>query len=112
MRLGREKKLSDVLEASEELYSRASLLVLWPEATHPRGLGSMVALGAISKRVYAKGAFQNCFCQCPHPCGEPLLSHTSTGGPSTLAGSFGSVPCGITAPFLWVTVHTRLCVYP
>ena len=89
-----------------------SLLVLWPEATHPWGLGSMVALGVISKRVYAKGAFQNCFCQCPHPCGEPLLSHTSTGGPSTLAGSFGSVPCGITAPFLWVMVHTRLCVYP
>ena len=48
-----------------------SLLVLWPEATHPWGLGSMVALGAISKRVYAKGAFQNCFCQCPIPVVNP-----------------------------------------
>lgn len=33
----------------------------------------------------------NCCCQCRCPCGEPLLTHTSTGGPPTLAGSFGSV---------------------
>ena len=31
--------------------------------------------------------------QCPHPCREPLLTHTSIGGPPTLAGSFGLVSC-------------------
>jgi len=38
--------------------------------------------------------------QCPCPCGEPLLTHTSTGGPPALAGSFGSVFGGVTAPLL------------
>jgi len=35
--------------------------------------------------------FQDCCCQCPCPCGEPLLKHTSTRDPPTLASSFGSV---------------------
>ena len=38
-----------------------------------------------------RGTFPNCCCQCCCPCGEPLLTHTSTGGSPTLAGSFGSV---------------------
>ena len=48
--------------------------------------------------------------QCLRSCGESSLTHTSTGGPATLAGSFGSVSCGVTAPVLWVLVHAKfLC---
>ena len=55
----------------------------------------------------ARGNFQ-----CPHPCGEPLPTSTSTEGPPTLAGSFGSVSCGVTAPLLWVLVHAKFCLCP
>ena len=48
--------------------------------------------------------------QYPCPCGEPRLTHTSTEDPSTPAGSFGSVACGITASFLWVLAHVRFCL--
>ena len=58
------------------------------------------------------GTFQDCRYQCPYPCGEPLLTHVSTGDPPTLAGRFGSVFCGVTAPFLWVLVHTRFRLCP
>ena len=44
---------------------------------------------------------------CPLPCGEPLLTHASTGGPPTLANSFGSVSCGVTASLLWILVHPK-----
>ena len=47
-----------------------------------------------------KGTFPDSCCQSPHPCGEPLLTHVSTRDPPTLAGSFGSVSCEVTAPFL------------
>ena len=40
-----------------------------------------------------RGTFQG-----PHPRGEPQPTHTATGGPATLAGSSGSVSCGVTAP--------------
>ena len=46
--------------------------------------------------------------QCPHPCGGPLLTHACTGAPSTLAGSFGSVSCGVTAPLLWVFANAKV----
>ena len=59
------------------------------------------------QEVYAEGAFQ-----CPRPCGEPLPTHTSTGAPPTLAGSFGSVSCVVTAPLLWVLVWTKFCLCP
>ena len=59
-----------------------------------------------------RGTFQGCCCQCPRPCGEPLLTHASTGDPPTLTRSFGSVFYGVTAPFLWVFVHTRFCLCP
>ena len=45
----------------------------------------------------------------PRPCGEPLPTHASTGDPPTLAGSFGSALCWVTAPFLWVLVCARFC---
>ena len=55
-----------------------------------------------------RGTFPECCCQCPCPCGEPLLTHTSTGDPPTPAGSFGSVFCGVTAPFLSFGGHKVL----
>ena len=59
-----------------------------------------------------KGTFpDNCY-QSPGPCGEPLLTHTSTRDPPTLAGSFDSVSCGVTVLFLWDLVHSRLGLCP
>ena len=49
----------------------------------------MVGLLVNSKRVYTKGDFP-----VPPSCGEPHLTHASTGGPPTLAGSFCPVSCG------------------
>ena len=77
--------------------------------------GSFLAWGDPSLGV--KGDLQNrtfpdsCY-QSPRPCGGPLWTHTSTADPPTLAGSFGSVSCRITAPFFWVLVHTRFCLWP
>ena len=50
--------------------------------------------------------------QFPCPCGEPLLTHTSTGGPPNLTGHFGSFSYGVTAPLLWVLVCIRFCLCP
>ena len=50
--------------------------------------------------------------QCPHAGGEPQPIHASREGPPTLAGSFGSVSCGVTAPLLWVLVHAIFCLCP
>ena len=65
--------------------------------------GSMVGLVVTSKRVYAKGDLP-----VPLSCGESLPTHSSTGGPPTLAGSFGSVSCGATAS-LGVLADTEFC---
>ena len=56
--------------------------------------------------------FPGCCCQCSCPCCEPLLTHASSEDPPTLAGSFGSVSCGVTTPFLWVLVCTRVSLCP
>ncbi|CAM9671314.1 unnamed protein product [Rangifer tarandus platyrhynchus] len=72
----------------------------------------MIGLMVTSKGLMPMGTFQDSCSQHPHPCGEPLLTHTSTGGPPILAGSFGSVSCGVAAPFLWVLVCTRFCLCP
>lgn len=53
--------------------------------------------------------FQNC-CQCPCAHGEHLLMHASTGDPPGLARRSGSASCGITAPFIWVLMHTLFCL--
>ena len=81
-----------------------SLVVVWPEATQPWSLGSMVGLMA-PRRFMPRGTFLACCFQCPHPCGELLPTHASTGDPPTLAVSYG-----VTAPFLWVLVHIRSCL--
>ena len=50
--------------------------------------------------------------QCSSPCGDSLPTHASTGGPPTVAGSFGSVSCRVTVPLLWGLVHAKFCVCP
>ena len=57
------------------------------------------------KRIYAKGDLPGLLLLVPCPCGEPLPTNASTGGPPILAGSNGSVSCEVTTPFLWVLVH-------
>ena len=59
-----------------------------------------------------KDLCQHCCIQCPWPHGSPLSTHASTGDSWTLTSKSGSVSCGVTAPFSWVLVHTRFCLYP
>ena len=54
----------------------------------------------------------HCYAQCPQPCSRPPPTHASAGDSWTLPGKSGSVSCGVTAPFSWVLVHTRLCLCP
>ena len=70
-------------------------------------MGSIVGLVENSKRVYAKGDLP-----VPPSLGQLLSTHTSTGGPPTLGGSFGSVSCEIFASLLWVLVHAKFCLCP
>ena len=59
-----------------------------------------------------KGPCRHCYTQCPQPCSRPPLTHASARDSWTLTGKSGSVSCGVTAPFSWVLVHTRLCLCP
>ena len=52
------------------------------------------------------------FTQCPQPCSRPQLIHTSARDSSTLTGKSGPVSCGVTAPFSWVLVHTKVLFAP
>ena len=69
----------------------------------------MIGLTATSKRTYMKEDLPDCCCQWPHPCGEPLLTHSSTGELPTIASIFGSVSYGVTVPSPWILVHARFC---
>ena len=60
----------------------------------PGVCGSMVGLMVNSRGFMPRGTFQ---CP-PYPVVSPCRPR---GGPQTLAGSFGSVFCGVTAPLLW-----------
>ena len=53
-----------------------------------------------------------CYTRCSQPCSRPPLTHASARDSWTLTGKSGSVSCGVTAPFFWVLVHTRFCLYP
>ena len=64
-----------------------------------------------SKRAYTKGDLPGLLLPVA-PSGEPLMTHASAGDPPVLAGGFVSVSCGVTAPFLWVLVHTKFCLCP
>ena len=53
----------------------------------------------------------HCCTQCPQTCSRPLLTHTFARDSWTLMGKSGSVSCGVTAPFSWVLVSTRFCLF-
>ena len=55
---------------------------------------------------------QNFCCQCPCPNSESQPPPTSAGDPPTLAGRFGSVSSGVTAPSPWVLMCILLFVCP
>ena len=48
----------------------------------------------------------------PDPASRPPPTHASARDSWTLMGKSGSVSCWITAPFSWVLVHTRFCLWP
>ena len=50
----------------------------------------------------------HCHPQCPPFCSRPLPTHASARDSWTLTGKSESVSCGITAPFSWDLVHTRV----
>ena len=81
-----------------------------PEVTQPWGLHALWSGWWRAPRGFTpRRTFPARCCQCPHPCGEPLPTHASTGDPPTPAASFGSVLCWVAAPFLWVFVCARFC---
>ena len=113
--VGRALLCKALIQLSADGWGRTpSQVVFGPKAIQPSGLwalGSMVKVMATSKRV-AEKTFPDSCCQSPHPCGQPLLTHTSTGDPTTRAGSFRSVSCGVIAAFLWSLVYARFCLCP
>ena len=54
----------------------------------------------------------HCCTQSPQTCSRPPPTHASTKGSWTLMSKSGSVSYGVTAPFSWVLVHTRFCLWP
>ena len=54
----------------------------------------------------------HCCSQCPRPCSRPPLTHASAEDSWTLTGNSGAVSCGVTAPFSWVLIHTKFCLFP
>ena len=46
----------------------------------------------------------------PQACSRPPPAHASAGASWTLTGKSGSVSRGVTVPFSWVLMHTRLCL--
>ena len=58
------------------------------------------------------GAFPDCCCQRPRPCGEPLPPHTSTGGPPTLPVDLVQSPVGslLLSPGSWC-VQNFVCPF-
>ena len=74
-------------------------------------VSSMVGLMVTSKRAYAKGSLKD---SCSH-APVPMASHCQTtlhGRPSNTKRRSGSVSCGVIAPFAWVMVHARFCLWP
>ena len=77
----------------------------------------MVGLMANSKRIYTKEDIPRKLLPVPTSLSEPLLTHASTEGSPTLAGSFRSVFYGVTmdlgAPqILFVPSKTGVSVSP
>ena len=80
----------------------------------PQSCASLVVYDGFNGDLLQEGLCytQVCCTQSPCPCSRPLQTHTSTGDSWTLTGKSGSVSCGVTAPFSWVLVHTRFCLWP
>ena len=58
-----------------------------------------------------KVPWRHFYTQCPQPSSGPLPTHAS-GDSWTVTGSSGLGSCGVTAPFSWVLVCTRICLCP
>ena len=48
----------------------------------------------------------------PDPMGRPLLTHASAGDSQTPAGKSGLVSYGVTTPFSWFLVSTKVLFVP
>ena len=59
-----------------------------------------------------KVPYKHCYTQGPQPCSRPLPTDASARDSWTLMPKSGSVSCGLTAPFSWVLVHTRILFVP
>ena len=84
-----------------------SLLVVWPEVTRPWGDWGLC--GRVNDELPSGFMLRGRVLPC-HSCCEPLPTHAFSGVFAALAGGFGSVSCGVTAPFLWVLLHSRFCI--
>ena len=62
--------------------------------------------------LHPKVPCTHCFTQCPQPCSRPQPTHTSARDSWTLTDKSGSVSCGVTAPFSWVLVCTKVLSVP
>ena len=83
-------------------------VAVWPEAMQPWCL-----------RVYSRitgdlpgGPSRTAAPSDSVPAVSSCQPPASTGDPPTLAGGFGSLSCGVTAPLLWVLVYVRFCLCP
>ena len=54
----------------------------------------------------------HCYTQCPQLYNRSPPVNVSARDSWTLTGKYGSVSCGVTTPFSWVLVCTRLCLCP
>ena len=98
-----------LLQLSAVGWGCAPLLVVWPEATQPGVYWTYGRVNGDLQEVLLKVPLPGLLLPVPPSRSKPLLIHTSTGDPPTLAGRSGSVSCGVTAPFPWVLVHARFC---
>ena len=71
----------------------------------------MVGLVETSKRVYTKGDLPRLLLPVPPSLWWAPADPSLHRDPPTLV-NFGSVPRGVTAPFLWALVYTRFCLCP
>ena len=58
-----------------------------------------------------KKSHAHCHTQCPQLCSIPPSTHPCARDSWTLRGKSGSASCGVTAPFSWVLVSTRFCLF-
>ena len=85
------------------------LVVFWPETTQ---YGLLAGLMVTSMRIYTKGYLPRLLLPVPVSLSWAPAGPRVHRRPSTIAGSFGSVSCGVTAAFLWVLVYARFCSCP